>query len=148
MFKHSIQQCVIQSTFICIFLAGMRIRIRSDPVIFGPPEPDPDFFLQLSRIRIRIRGKKIPDPHPCIKHDIFNYFHCHIHAVLSLWTKPFLSFPSYSCFCLISRKYYFLSSESLMQLKLGHILWIQGIDLICNFQYVLCNKNILHFIRN
>ena len=21
---------------------GMRIRIRSDPVIFGPPDPDPD----------------------------------------------------------------------------------------------------------
>ena len=26
------------------FLAGMRIRIRSDPVIFGPPDPDPVLF--------------------------------------------------------------------------------------------------------
>ena len=23
---------------------GMRIRIRSDPVIFGPPDPDPVLF--------------------------------------------------------------------------------------------------------
>ena len=27
-----------------MILAGMRIRIRSDPVIFGPPDPDPVLF--------------------------------------------------------------------------------------------------------
>ena len=25
-------------------ISGMRIRIRSDPVIFGPPDPDPELF--------------------------------------------------------------------------------------------------------
>ena len=26
-----------------VYKAGMRIRIRSDPLIFGPPDPDPTF---------------------------------------------------------------------------------------------------------
>ena len=29
---------------IVLLLAGMRIRIWSDPVIFGPPDPDPVLF--------------------------------------------------------------------------------------------------------
>ena len=35
--------CRNGATYVC-YIAGMRIRIRSDPVIFGPPDPDPVLF--------------------------------------------------------------------------------------------------------
>ena len=44
------------------FLAGMRIRIRSDPVIFGPPDPDPVLF------------SMDPDPDPTCNNGFIKLF--------------------------------------------------------------------------
>jgi len=41
----------------------MRIRIRSDQLIFGPPDPDPVLF------------STDPDPDPTCTMDLENYFH-------------------------------------------------------------------------
>jgi len=41
----------------------MRIRIRSDPLIFGPPDPDPLLFLLDL------------DPDPTCNNGFINYFH-------------------------------------------------------------------------
>ena len=41
--------------------SGMRIRIRRDPVIFGPPDPNPVIFST--------------DPDPTCNNGLYNYFH-------------------------------------------------------------------------
>jgi len=56
---------VLDSDHQSAYIAGMRIRIRSDPVIFGPPDPDPVLFST--------------DPDPTFNNEFIKLF--------SYWTK-------------------------------------------------------------
>ena len=49
-----------------LFNSGMRIRIRSDPVIFGPPDPDPVLF--------STDPDPDPDPDPTCNNEFIKLF--------------------------------------------------------------------------